>query len=707
MPKKILTKLWCVSLVFFSLSLKAQNTGAHTATSQPMLIGKYIYLLEDKDGTLTFDEVRKNNTFTRQTQDVPNLNTSSSVFWLKFEITNLGAIQEPMLNIVQPVLDDITFYYPDSTGNYKAIEAGEKFPFKQRKYEEESFIFELPATSAKSVFYVRIKSGEQLLLPFFVGSRREIMEDEGRKKTLFGVYAGIILIMFFYNLFILSSTRDKSYLWYVLHTLFVGLTQASLQGYAFQYLWPNSPVIAHLSIFIFTCLVSIAGIEFLKVFLHTKQYAPRLHKGLYVFTALYIIYGLMSLFGIHALTYKLILGTQMLVALYILFTAAFVYRKGFAAAKFYLLAWGLLMVGIIVYVMKDFGLLPYNLFTNSALLIGSAIEVALLSFALADKINILRRENEESQQKVVEALRENERIVREQNIMLEQKVEERTSELNLAMDNLKNAQTKLVDAEKMSSLGQLTAGIAHEINNPVNFITSNIKPLHRDITDIMELVKMYEEIKEPDKLEAKLKEIGNFRKEIDFDFLKEEIELLVRTIDDGAQRTSEIVKGLRNFSRVDEQDLKRGDIHVGIDSTLMLLRNKLDNINVIKNYGDLPEIDCYMGKLNQVFMNIIGNAIFAIKANREKNPKGVLTITTANAGDNITISIRDNGTGMDEKTRQKIFEPFFTTKDVGQGTGLGLSIVFNIIDSHHGKIEVNSEFGVGSEFVITLPKVQS
>ncbi|KAB2913735.1 MAG: HAMP domain-containing histidine kinase, partial [Bacteroidetes bacterium] len=183
--------------------------------------------------------------------------------------------------------------------------------------------------------------------------------------------------------------------------------------------------------------------------------------------------------------------------------------------------------------------------------------------------------------------------------------------------------------------------------------------------------------------------------------------LLIKTIDDGAQRTSEIVKGLRNFSRVDEQDLKRGDIHVGLDSTLMLLRNKLDNINVIKNYGDIPEIDCFMGKLNQVFMNIIGNAVHAIRANRNVNPKGVLTLTTANAGDYITISIKDNGIGMDDKVKAKIFEPFFTTKEVGQGTGLGLSIVFNIIqESHNGKVEVISAPGEGAEFILTLPKVQ-
>ncbi len=708
MPQRILTNLWFVSLFILSFHLNAQNsTAVFSAEKEPALIGNYLYLIEDADGALTFEEIQKANTFRKLDDVVPNLNTSSSVFWLRFTVNDPNNITDLVLNIAQPVLDELTFYYPDSNGRYKEIEAGEQFDFSDRTYKEESYIFDIKPKAEGSTYYVRIHSGEQLLLPLSIGKRQIVFESQNNKRTLFGVYAGIILVMFFYNFFVWASTRDKSYMWYVLHTLFVGLTQASLQGYAFQYLWPNSTWMANNSIFLFTCLVSLAGIEFLKVFLHTKENAPKLHKGLYIFSGLYIVYTVMSLLGIHAFTYKLILGTQSLVALYILYTGWFIYRKGFAPAKFYLLAWGLLMVGIIIYVLKDFGVLPYNLFTNSSLLIGSALEVALLSFALANKINLLTTENQENQLKALEAVKENERIVREQNVMLEEKVTERTSELNSALTNLKNAQTKLVDAEKMSSLGQLTAGIAHEINNPVNFITSNIKPLHRDIHDVMELIKMYEDISNVDRLEDQLKEIANYKKEIDFDFVKEEINLLVKTIDDGAQRTSEIVKGLRNFSRVDEQDLKRGDIHVGIDSTLMLLRNKLDNINVIKSYGDLPEIDCYMGKLNQVFMNIIGNAIHAIRANRNANPKGVLTITTENAGDNITISIKDNGTGMDEKTRLKIFEPFFTTKEVGQGTGLGLSIVFNIIhESHNGKIEVNSVKGEGTEFLMTLPKVQ-
>ncbi len=709
MQKKILTSLWFLSLLFTSFFVTAQNSDSvFQITEQPTIIGEYLYLLEDVEGTLTFEEVKKSKNFTLNGNAVPNLATSNSYFWLKIKISNPKDYKESVLNIEAPMLDEITFYFEDNNGKFKKIDGGEQLDFNERKYKEESFIFDLDIAPDKvKTYYIKVHSGEQILLPMSIGVKQLTIERQNNKRVLFGIYAGIILVMFFYNLFVWLSTRDKSYLWYILHTLFVGLTQASLQGYAFQYLWPESTWLANHSIFIFTCLVSLAGIEFLKVFLHTKRVAPKLHKGLHVFSALYIIYIVMSLMGIHSTTYQIILITQSIVPFYLIFVAAYIYRKGYTIAKFYLIAWSVLMVGIVIYVMKDFGVLPYNLYTNSALLIGSALEVALLSFALANKINLLTKKNEESHRKILEGVKENERIVKEQNIVLEQKVTERTAKLNDALTTLKNAQTKLVDAEKMSSLGQLTAGIAHEINNPVNFITSNIKPLDRDINDMMSIINMYEEISECEGLDEKLKAIDNFKKEVDFEFLKEEVSLLVKTIDDGAQRTSEIVKGLRNFSRVDEQDLKRGDIHIGLDSTLMLLRNNLDNINVTSNYGELPEIDCYMGKLNQVFMNIIGNAIHALKANKEVNPKGELIITTTEQKETIQISIKDNGIGMDEETKNKVFEPFFTTKGVGQGTGLGLSIVFSIIyEKHNGKIDVNSIKGEGSEFVITLPKLQ-
>jgi hypothetical protein len=344
-------------------------------------------------------------------------------------------------------------------------------------------------------------------------------------------------------------------------------------------------------------------------------------------------------------------------------------------------------------------------------MIASAVEAILLSIALADRINTLKKEKEISQAEALQISLENEQLVREQNLVLEQKVAERTSELqqtngelNLTLTELKNTQTQLVNAEKMASLGQLTAGIAHEINNPINFVTSNIRPLRRDVQDLLETFNRFEKLipAEDVKMKAQLDAI---KVEMDFDYLAEEISVLINGMEEGATRTAEIVKGLRTFSRLDESDLKKVNVNEGIDSTLILLNSNLGGrISVVRKYDEDALIECYPGKLNQVFMNILNNAIQAMHTN-DNHASGILTLITRSVADQVVIEIGDTGPGMSESVKQRIFEPFFTTKAVGQGTGLGLSIVYSIIESHHGTIEIDSTLGEGTTFRLTLPKL--
>jgi signal transduction histidine kinase len=291
------------------------------------------------------------------------------------------------------------------------------------------------------------------------------------------------------------------------------------------------------------------------------------------------------------------------------------------------------------------------------------------------------------------------------NLELESRVQKRTKDLHdknaqlkVAISNLKQAETQLIQSEKMSSLGILTAGIAHEINNPVNFISANIVPLKNDIHDIVQVLNKYTELSANSPLSEELKEARKLSEELDLPYTLKETYQLLDGIEEGARRTATIVKDLRTFSRLDETDLKSVNIHENLDSTLTLLHNLFrDRINIVKNYGDIPEIACFPGKINQVFMNILTNAANAIP------DKGEVTISTSQNKDHVQISIKDTGEGMSKETIKKIFEPFFTTKPVGKGTGLGLSISYSIIQEHHGTISINSSLGKGTEFIITLP----
>lgn len=283
-------------------------------------------------------------------------------------------------------------------------------------------------------------------------------------------------------------------------------------------------------------------------------------------------------------------------------------------------------------------------------------------------------------------------------VVLNEELENQKSELNNTLKELTQAQTQLVQSEKMVSLGQVTAGVAHELNNPLNFISSSISPLRRNMEDLLTLLSKYDSVIEKKKLHGGFGEAIEFKEAIDYTFMVKETEDLLIGINEGASRSEHIVKGLRTFSRMDENEFKSVDIHEGIDSTLLLLRNNLqDRITIHKSYGNIQHVECLPGKLNQVFMNILTNSILAIE------DKGDIFIETSRVDDKARIAIRDNGKGMSSEIREHIFEPFFTTRAVGKGTGLGLSISYSIIEEHNGTIEVLSEPGLGSEFIITVP----
>jgi signal transduction histidine kinase len=299
----------------------------------------------------------------------------------------------------------------------------------------------------------------------------------------------------------------------------------------------------------------------------------------------------------------------------------------------------------------------------------------------------------------------------EYNRNLEAKVEKRTmeisrknqelriqkEELRTTLEHLKQSQFQLIQAEKMASLGQLVAGIAHEINNPVNFINAGVESLNINLAEIRQVLDIYHEITSRN-VDSKLKEIENIKEKIEYKETLAEIEKLISSIKNGTKRTTEIIKGLRTFSRMDEDIIRTADVHEGLDSTLILLQNRFRNrIEIIKNYSDLPQIECYPGQLNQVFMNILSNAIDSIDGN------GKIIIETSREEGMIRISIKDSGRGIPENVKEKIFEPFYTTKEVGKGTGLGLSISHGIIEKHNGRITFVSEAGKGSEFIVTLP----
>ncbi|MCY7321914.1 MAG: HAMP domain-containing protein [Phormidesmis sp. CAN_BIN36] len=291
----------------------------------------------------------------------------------------------------------------------------------------------------------------------------------------------------------------------------------------------------------------------------------------------------------------------------------------------------------------------------------------------------------------------------------EQQLKHQAEQLEIALHNLSQMQLQLIQTEKMSGLGQMVAGIAHEINNPIGFIYGNLNHVEHYAQDLLSLVKLYQhQVPDPPMvIQAKMEEI-------DLEFLTDDFSKVLRSMQIGTERICEIVLSLRSFSRLDEAEYKQADVHEGINSTLLILQHRLKPkadcciIELLKDYGELPQIECYPGQLNQVFMNLLTNAIDALedsvhKTGQPASPQ-IQIRTTRLGSDWIRISIADNGSGIPDSIKAKLFDPFFTTKPIGKGTGLGLSISYQIVtERHQGKLYYNSSPGQGTDFVIEVP----
>lgn len=279
----------------------------------------------------------------------------------------------------------------------------------------------------------------------------------------------------------------------------------------------------------------------------------------------------------------------------------------------------------------------------------------------------------------------------------------KAEQLSEALRNLKIAQTHLIQTEKMSSLGQLVAGIAHEINNPINFIYGNLTYVSGYTQELIDLIHLYQQ-RYPDP------EIHKYTQDIELDFLTTDLPKVLSSMKTGADRVYQIVQSLQNFYRIDRAAIKQINIHDEIDSTLMVLSARLKtndgypNIKVSKHYGNLPLVECYPAQMNQVFMNILTNAIDALQTLEAQPDKQIFIQTEITALKQVIIRVKDNGPGIAQEIIAKVFDPFFTTKPVGKGIGLGLSVCYQILQHHQGRIDIISELGQGTEVVIELPQ---
>jgi len=713
---------------FFSITYlicTGQDTVRIFSDTYDYISGHELQYYIDTSSSKNINEIQQLNSKFKyyNNHEVPNFGLVTGNVWSRFILKNCTNEFHIFIRISYPLLAKVDLYLADPTHkSWELFSSGEYLLNSKNNLLQKEICFQIPIPKDSSrLFYLEAKAYQQMLLPIYVGTFDRTWQAILKEKFAFFIYLGIILSIFFYNFFVFISTRDINYLYYVIYVFFVGFAQVSLLGYSSRYIWPQSKFLIREGVNISGILSGIAVLLFVMNFLHTKRNSRVLHILVNVYIVAYCLAFIPTFLDYSTFSYKYIdiLASSGVTLIWII--GLVLVFKSVKEAKFFLIAWTVFILSVILFVLKDFGFLPYNFFTKNVMLLGSAIETILISLALADKINTYKAEREQARMMALSKSEEVRIVLSQQNITLERMVKKRTEDLERAnleltqtLKNLQEAQIQLIQAEKMATLGQLTAGIAHEINNPINFVKSNVKPLQMDLYDLIALIQTYEKQLQLVLSAHALEEIEAFKKKINYPELVEEIRLLLKGIEEGAERTAEIIRGLRIFSRLDESELKKADIHECIDSTLILLRASIpDNVVIEKHYAQLPLIECYPGKLNQMLMNLLTNAIHAVKSKPQHFPqqagepsteeKIIITTSIEPDGKHIRISVADTGTGMTPEVKQKIFEPFFTTKEVGEGTGLGLPIVYSIVEKHGGKIFVETTYGIGSEFIIILP----
>ena len=619
------------------------------------------------------EDVFNRSVFSSIDDEVPNFSFNSNPVWIHVP-AQLVENKEVLL-VNTPYLDECSLYFVLDGVLIDVKHFGEKFPFKERDFQNPNFTFDLRNKELRDCqLFLRVWNVEPLIIPITTGVVDDLLDFYQRDAMYNTFFTGGILIMLLLNLVMFGFFRKPVYISYAVYLGFTMLTQVGIKGYLFQYLWPSAPGFQLYSLGLFASLAGIGGATYIYYFLNLKTKGRVIRNGAWVFVGLFSFSIVLMFLKDYASGFKLMHLSTSFYIMYGFIVAISGVRKNESVAKIFLVGWLVLLIGSLVFILKDFGLLPQNELTNYAVQIGSCFEMMIFTIAMGYRTLDAFRVKEQAQNDLLQSIQSNETLIREQNIVLEQTVAERTKELQSSNEQLQTIYENLKEAKsKMSTLGQLTAGIAHDINNPLSYIAMSLEPLA-------------EEIK---RLESKID--------------KEEYSGMVQLVggvQNSTSRILEIVQRLRDYTRTEKQKTESINLNEVIENSLGLLDYNLRGIEVKKDLNAIPLVVANYGRMNQLFLNLFTNNIEAIREKQETG--GVLTIKTESMDQKVQVTITDNGIGMSEETIKHIFDPFYTTKT--GGTGLGMVEVKEILDEVGAEVEFRS-YGDGSQIRIFLMAV--
>ncbi len=668
------------------------------AGGQFISITPHMQVLEDPTRKLTFDQVLSpsfQKSFKPSNKPILNFGFTESAYWLRFTFNDTSS-EALVFEIAHAFLPETDLYYKDSSGKTVEMRAGYKIPLDEKIIRHHFQIFPMPHGNYD--FYVRlISNSHPIRARIYKASTYDIITY--KQRLMYGFYLGFMCFAILSNLFFYFSLRNRLYLFYAgIVVVYISYAAAVMDGFILYF-------VPHIDLMFWYITIPPIGVTlqmiYALVFLDVKKRNP----GLYRFTLWLIAYFVLYIIIKIWLPLVTVLAMNTVHALISFFVMGYLGydtgRKGNRLGYYFALAYFIYFLLVLMEATYiQFGKPPY-LFDLSHVSLATLIEAFILSFLLSKRFEFEKEETErqrhEAQTQLLEKTMENERIVKEQNVTLENRVEERTKALSESIENLQRTQTKLIYAEKLASLGELTAGIAHEIQNPLNFV-NNFSEVNNELIDEMANENDVNEIK------AILNDIKQNNEKIALH----------------GKRADSIVKSMLQHSRKNVGQKELIDINDLCDQYIRLSYHGMRAKDKAFNAEFKTDFDESIGKINvipqdigRVLLNLFNNAFYAVnerqKAEGERRKAEVIryvptvALVTRKDGNKVEIIVKDNGNGIPKNIIDKIFQPFFTTNPTGEGTGLGLSLSYDIIKFHEGEIKVETKEGEGSEFIIKLP----
>ncbi|MCY1074337.1 sensor histidine kinase [Archangium lansingense] len=683
-PKTIALFLFFISV---SASFAAQPDVVVDGTQDIWHVGQSLFVLEDESQALTIGDVSRAefaHRFIRSSMDPPTYGFSRSAYWVRFSYLrkDLAPERRWVLVVMDAPLEHIDVYFQRPDGSFDVRRGGAQVPWARREVAHRFHAFHLPEASPEPVtVYIRVQTSSLMKLPVEILTGDKLTRVAASLLVPWWIYAGILASMVLFNAVLYVFLKDRAYLYYVLYIVFFGhFILLRFSGIGYEYLPDGGPWLVRIP----QSLAHLGGlfvVLFARSFLHTSRTVPKLDRLLRVWVAACGVSMLLAAFV--PVRMSLIIGNTLALVSgpLLLVVSIVVWRRGFQPARFFLAGWSTLCMAVVLVPISNQGWLPASFVTRHLVMIGSSVEMILFALALANRINEARKESEAARRQALEG-----EIYRLRSI-----------ELRQANEEILRKQEQLVQAEKLASMGQLAAGIAHEIKNPLNFV-NNFSLSLVDMTD-----ELLQELKS---LPAD--------KQADLEVLASDFRQTAQKIAEHGKRADGIVRSMLEHSTVRPGarcmvDLNRLiEDHIGL--VLQDTKGQRSGFHVsverVLEPG-LPLVEVIPQELGRALLNLLLNAFHAVGEQHKKGLSGyvpAVRISTLHQDGRVVIRIQDNGTGIPAAVREKIFEPFFTTKRPGEGIGLGLSLSHGIITKRHaGTLEFDSTENEGTTFAITLP----